>query len=188
MTRFTLAARNAVASVAVTALVALAMAAATGSCASSPDPTRYTQILAPDYNQFHGTGGNGVNDFLSKRCGTLDCHGQVGRPLRLYSQDGLRILDDAANLPGGAGLTETEITANYQSVIGLQPELMSQVVADPTNNPPQSLLLVAKPRNLQAHKGGQVVTAGDDGDQCVVTWILGTANAAQCASAANAFQ
>jgi hypothetical protein len=171
-------------------LAAMAVAAVgltTGSCASSPDPSRYTVIQAPDYGQFKGTNGNGVNDFITHRCGTLDCHGQVGRPLRLYSNLGLRLLNDAQATPGGSLSSEDEITANYQSVIGLQPELLSQVVSDPTNNPPQSLLLIAKPRNLQVHKGGQVVTAGDDGDQCLTTWVLGQVNATACQNAANAY-
>ena len=171
----------------VAVLVASAMLASTGSCASIPDSSRYTVIFAPDYKQFKGTAGDGVNDFISKRCGTLDCHGQVGRPLRIYAADGLRILDDAQNAPGGNPLTDVETLANFQSVIGLQPELMSQVFTDPTDNPPQSLLLIAKPRNLQHHKGGQVITQGDDGDQCLTTWITGQVNAAECLSAANAF-
>ena len=148
------------------ALSTLALVAA--SCASTPDPNRPTFIFTPDFTEFKN---GGVNDLLARRCGTLDCHGQVGRPLRIYSQTGLRILSDASNVPGGKALTDDEITANFQSVVGLEPEHMSQVVADPTGNQPQYLLLIGKPRNLIVHKGGQVITAGDSADACLVTWV-----------------
>ena len=97
MTRQALVARAA-RTLAACAFASGAIATSTGSCASSPDPGRATTIVAPDFVQFK-TGG--VNDLLANRCGTLDCHGQVGRPLRIYSRTGLRILDDAANVPGG---------------------------------------------------------------------------------------
>jgi hypothetical protein len=165
---------------AVCALFGLATAVSVQSCASTPDPSRYTVIFTPDFNQFKN---GGVNDFLAQRCATLDCHGQVGRPLRLYSRTGLRILNDAMNVPGGSGLTDDEITANFQSVVGLEPEHMSQVVADPTGNPPQLLLFIGKPRNLIVHKGGQVIVPLDDGDTCLVTWVTGNVNTASCQAA-----
>lgn len=164
--------RAACASSVLTALAATLAAFGGGaSCASSPDPQRITQIVTPDFDQFKNAG---VSALIEKRCGTLDCHGQVGRPLRIYGANGLRILDDAGNAPGGSGTTPTEVLANFQAVVGLEPEQLSRVVADPTNNPPPSLLFIAKPRNLQHHKGGQVITAGDDADRCLTTWVAGT--------------
>jgi hypothetical protein len=171
------------ASVACASVFAMAAAAMTGSCASSPDSSRATTIVAPDYNQFKATAG-GVSGFLEQRCATLDCHGQVGRPLRLYSRTGLRFPDpDVQNAPGGPGVTEEEHQANYEAVIGLEPEQISRVVLDPTNNPPQTLLLVKKPRAMERHKGGQVVIAGDDGDTCITSWLSGATNVAACQSA-----
>ena len=34
---------------------------------------------------------NNVSLFLERRCGSIDCHGQIGRGLRLYSDRGLRL-------------------------------------------------------------------------------------------------
>ena len=176
---------------------AMAMAALASSCASTPDANRFTAIQAPDYNQFKGNAAMnqvGPHAFMERRCATLDCHGQVGRPLRLYSAQGLRFPDDAQNAPGGAGITETELAANYQAIIGLQPEQISRVVLDPTNNPPQSLILVSKPRGCvdptstpgctERHKGGQVIFPGDDADSCLTSWLQGSVDYGKCAAAA----
>lgn len=179
--------RKPLASMAAALVFAMAAASMTGSCASTPDSNRVTQIIAPTYESFKGvnlgTGQAGVSAYIEKRCGTLDCHGQAGRPLRIYGRIGLRFPDDADNVPGQAGTTETELRANYESVIGLEPEVLSQVVADPTNSPPTRLLLVKKPRLLERHKGGQVVIAGDDGDTCLTSWLAGATDYGKCGSA-----
>lgn len=174
------------ASLAGASLLAMACAAVTGACVAQPDTARITTIATPNYDQFKGNGTQvGVSAYLERRCATLDCHGQVGRPLRLYSRTGLRFPDpDVQNAPGGPGTTEEEYRANFEAVVGLEPEQTSRVVLDPTNNPPQTLLLVKKPRLLERHKGGQIVVAGDDGDQCVTTWLSGQVDPAKCASAA----
>jgi len=171
------------ASVAAASVFAMAAVAVTGACSSSPDTARTTTIITPDYNAFKGTANGSVEAFLERRCATLDCHGQVGRPLRLYSRTGLRFADDAQNPPGGAGTTETELQANFQAVVGVEPEQTSRVVHDPTNNPPQTLLIVKKPRAMERHKGGQVVIAGDDGDRCLTSWLSGATDFAACQSA-----
>ncbi len=173
------------ASIAGASVFAMAAAATTGSCASSPDPLRPTLIVGPDYKAFTGEGqAAGVSAFLEQRCATLDCHGQVGRPLRLYSRTGLRFPNpDVQNTPGSSGTTAEELQANYQAVIGLEPETMSKVVLDPTNNAPQTLLLVKKPRASERHKGGQIVVIGDDGDRCVTSWLSGATDFAACKTA-----
>lgn len=173
-------AMRAVASLAVGTAIAMATATLI-NCASTPDPSRYTIIFAPPYDQFKNAPGPAI--FLQRRCGTLDCHGQPGRPLRIYGQFGLRFPDDADNVPGGSGTTETENLADYQSVIGLEPEVMSRVVADPSNNPPTELTLVRKMRMMERHKGGQIVVPGDDGDQCITSWLAGSTDVKACTSA-----
>jgi hypothetical protein len=60
------------------------------------------------------------------------------------------------------------------------PPRLSQVVADPTNNPPTRLLIVKKPRLLERHKGGAVVIAGDDGDTCLTSWLAGATDYGKC--------
>ena len=67
--------------------------------------------------------------------------------------------------------TATEHEANYQSVIGLQPELMTEVVQG--SAPPEDLLLLRKPLQLERHKGGAVLVDGDDGDTCILSWLAG---------------
>jgi hypothetical protein len=176
-------------SFAVAALAACLVAAVTGSCAPIPDPDRYTIIATPDPTQFSGNlSANppvyGVEQVIERRCATLDCHGQIGRAFRIYSANGLREPTDADNTPGGAATTASEIQDNFDSAVALQPELMSAVVSDPTNNPPETLLLVRKPRQEERHKGGQVVVAGDDADTCITSWLDGQINTTACKSAA----
>ncbi len=169
------------------ALGAAAIAATIAAC-SSFQSGALTEVVGPDYNQFKGAlpdGGltTGVSNMLERRCGTLDCHGQVGRPLRLYGQFGLRFVDpDASNTPGMQGTTETEHKANYQAVIGLQPEQMTEVAQG--NAPPESLMLLRKPLQLERHEGGQVLVTGDVGYTCLTSWLGGQADFTSCGSAA----
>lgn len=170
-------------------IVVLVIAATLGVAAacSSFDPNALTGVVGPDYNQFKGRlpdGGltTGVSPVLEKRCGTLDCHGQVGRGLRLYGQFGLRFVDDASDVPGLQSTTETEHEADYQSVIGLQPELMTEVVQG--NAPPDALLLLRKPLQLERHEGGPVIVTGDFAYTCITSWLAGQTDYASCGSAA----
>lgn len=161
------------------ALSAAAFVALGGACGSF-DQNAITEVTAPNFSEFSANGVAadgaatvGVDAVLEKRCGTLDCHGQMGRPLRIFGQYGLRLISqDAANLPGVQPTTSTELVANYQSVIGLQPELMTEVVQG--NAPPTVLLLLRKPLQLERHKGGQVFhAAGDPAYDCIVSWLSG---------------
>jgi len=142
------------------ALVSAVMFSAGPAC-DTPDPTAITEIDAPSYNEFVGQNLTatqaGVSQVLQIRCGSLDCHGQVGRALRLYGEFGLRFVEgDADNQPGSGATTDTEFEANYQSVIGLQPEYMT---------------LVYKPLQLERHKGGAVFVSGDATYQCLTSWL-----------------
>jgi hypothetical protein len=171
-----------------------------GSCAATPSTSQVTTIVAPDYRAFEGNPKApltapvpGVHTFLERRCGTLDCHGQVGRPFRLFSQNGLRALNDSGIVSGELSQPDTpeEVYANYLAAIGLQPEEMSRVVSG--DDPPTDLLLVTKPTAMDVHKGGQVITVGDVSYVCLTTWLTlsspataseRSANAAACAAAA----
>ena len=155
------------------------------SC-SSFDAHAVTYVTGPDFDQFKGTlpdGGTttGVSALLERRCGTLDCHGQIGRPMRIYGEFGLRFVDDAGNVPGGGPTTPTEYEANYQAVVGLQPALMTEVVQ--RNASPESLLLLRKPLQLERHEGGQVFTTGDVSYDCLTTWLAGNTSFSDCAQA-----
>src|SRR5579863_7327102 len=67
-----------------------------------------------------------VADAMQLHCGTLDCHGQIGRNMRLYGQFGMRL--NPADDPLGQVTTPAEYDACYESIVGLEPEIMSQVV------------------------------------------------------------
>lgn len=137
---------------------------------------RATTIVAPDQNEF-----TMVSPVFERRCGTLDCHGQVGRPLRIYSGLGLRLQNDAGNIPGVNATTPDEVAANYRSVIGLEPEEMTRVEAG--EDPPTQLLILAKPLMLEAHKGGPAIATGDPAEACIESWLLGTVDTASCTAA-----
>jgi hypothetical protein len=161
--------------------ISLAVFACQADITDADGGTRMTTILAPDQTSFAT-----VTPVFEKRCGTLDCHGQPGRPLRIYSGNGLRLPNDAGNIPGSSPTTPDEITANYRAVIGLQPEQMTRVIAD--EDPPTSLLILSKPLNLESHKGGPVFApSGDPGANCFITWIQGAVDAPSCASAVSGF-
>jgi hypothetical protein len=161
------------------------------ACAGGVDTKRLTPIIAPNQTQFETF----VSPFLERKCATLDCHGQVGRPLRLFSGRGLRLPADGGTYPGSSDTTAFEKSANYRSVIGLEPELMSRVEAGLAQ--PRDLLLLQKPLGLgtvpESHKGGQVLAPmGDPGEACLRTWINAGADrevfdSASCTKAAGGF-
>jgi hypothetical protein len=157
------------------AALSAAAIVAMGVACSSFDQGAVTEVTGPDFGEFsvnNVDGGASVDAVLEQRCGSLDCHGQMGRALRLFSQQGLRLISqDAANVPGGSPTTGTELVANYQAVIGLQPELMTEVVQG--NAPPTSLLLLRKPLQLERHKGGPVLVADGNAYNCIVSWLGG---------------
>ena len=121
--------------------------------------------------------------FLEHRCGTLDCHGQVGRNLRLYGFDGLRL--DPADVPGGQDTTGAEVDADFRSVVGLEPEVLHAVVADGGAHS-ERLTLVRKGRGSEHHKGGALVTPGDAQDRCLLGWLANAVDAVACADALKA--
>ncbi len=133
-----------------------------------------------------------VSPVLEARCGTLDCHGSIARPLRIYGRLGLRkpidfeADDDEALLliaeidagegqdqyfPGGLQLTtNAEIADNYRSVCGLEPELMDKVRKGQES--PDVLSLTRKARLVEKHKGGKIfVPAQSPGDLCITSWL-----------------
>ena len=154
------------------ALVAFGGVGAVGACASTPDPNAETTVaVSPEaFRDFAGGGANvGVQGMLAARCGSLDCHGAVGQSLRIFSEFGLRLQDDAGNIPGGAATTPSEIFATYLAVIDIQPELTTKVFHGALD--PHELLLLRKPLGLERHKGGQVLASDDVGDICLTTWL-----------------
>ena len=109
-----------------------------------------------------------VSGVLERRCGTLDCHGSIYRPLRIYGQGGLRI-PGVSNYSGGAPTTTNELTANYQAAISLEPEIMQLVLSK--DDYPDQLTLIRKPLLLEKHKGGPVLSRQSAGYKCLVNWL-----------------
>lgn len=137
-----------------------------------------------------------VSNVLERRCGTLDCHGDYARPLRIYGQTGLRsateaeVLDpgeaqDNDTISGGKGTTDEEVELNWRSSCGLEPERTAQVVAGSLS--PRELMLIRKPlqleTSLEKHKGGQLFLSGGPGEVCVSCWLRGFPDTTECADA-----
>jgi hypothetical protein len=131
-----------------------------------------------------------VNNMLERRCGTLDCHGDVARPFIVYGQNGLRRIGDHLNqedltapqqyFTGGLQPTlQYELLGTYQSACGLEPEQMDAVVKGA--EPPETLTLIRKPRLEEKHKGGRIWSSGSvNGDKCLVGWVTGALNPESC--------
>jgi hypothetical protein len=134
------------------------------------------QLLAPPRTNFEAVG-----DAMQPHCGTLDCHGQVGRNMRLYGGRGLRRASDANPLDGDT--TPAEYDATFWSVVGLEPETMTVVLEDKGANP-ERLSLIRKARGHERHKGGTLMNAGDPLDQCLTSWLAGAVVAGPCQEAA----
>lgn len=130
-----------------------------------------------------------VSAVVEQRCATIDCHGSVARPLRIYSRFGLRRpepyetfdggFDYSEYYPGGdVPTTEAELADNIASICALEPELMTKVVDKQIE--PDLLTFVRKPRLLEKHKGGLIWNKGDTGDQCITNWLTGGKNPSKC--------
>ena len=154
---------------------AIGLAALAAACAPAPDRDERVAIVSPDRAAFPP-----VAAFLEHGCGTLDCHGQIGRNLRLYGFDGLRL--SSADVPGGQPTTSDETEADFHSVIGLEPELMAAVVADGGAHP-ERLTLVRKGRGTEHHKGGALIKVGDAQDRCLLSWLANAVDPTACADA-----
>ncbi len=162
---------------------------AAGGCKKYTSNTA-SDLILPDENQFKQL--NGVNDFMTQRCAALDCHGQIGRPLRLYSSNGLR-LEDGPNGSRIAGPTsDKEKKENYYAVVGLEPEGLTQVaVVASEGGQFCDILLFKKPLDIKnggvRHKGGPIIRSGDNGWNCITTWVQGKDkfDAKACADAIN---
>jgi hypothetical protein len=123
-------------------------------------------------------GFGAVSAVLEPNCGTLDCHGAPARNLRVYGKRGLRF--DGSHVTGAAvDTTPSEIEATYQSLAGLQPEMLSQLLAE-RGRDPQRWIVITKARGLENHIGKDRLPAGTPGDRCLVSWASGTLDQAAC--------
>jgi hypothetical protein len=122
----------------------------------------------------------GPADAMQVKCGTLDCHGQIGRNLRLYGYYGMR-LDPANNPIDPFETSDAEYDASYASVTALEPEELTRVVKGEASV--IDLAFVRKPRGLEKHKGHQLMTKGDPLDRCLVGWLTAAPDPDACMEA-----
>jgi hypothetical protein len=148
----------------------------TAACAGPANPTERVAVATRARFEL-------VSGVLGARCGSLDCHGQVGRSLRIYSQLGLRLADN--EFPGlEAGVvSESEVEANYRASVSLEPETMALVVRDEGRDP-ERLTLVRKARGSENHKGGAAIAAGSAADHCVLSWLASDVDDLACGEGA----
>ncbi len=157
-------------------LLAGAVGAALVACLGDQATARTTPVT-PDRASF-----GVVAQAVVHRCGSLDCHGSTYRNLRVYGNEGMRLA--AGDLPLTPALTTAaEISEDFVSIVGLEPELMAEVVSS-GGAQPERLSLVRKARGSEVHKGGSVVTPGDDWDNCVTSWLASATDTAACVRAA----
>jgi hypothetical protein len=143
-----------------------------GGC-SAPDASARIDPIGPDKTQFHS-----VAPMLMRRCGSIDCHGSRYRNFRLHGYGGARLEPNAR--PGTpTRTTDLEADADYDAVIGVEPEIMRDVV-QASGAQPERLTLVRKARGSEAHKGGSRITVGDNADKCLLTWLAGAVDLPAC--------
>ncbi len=153
------------------AFIGGALVALLASACSGPSPDGHTQFKAPSTDTFKP-----VADMLGARCGSLDCHGNTARNMRIYSFRGLRL--SAPDYPGGGPTTADEYEATYQSVLSLEPEEMGHVLFE--HGDPTKLTMVLKARGLERHKAGTVWKTGSAADHCLISWLIGQVDNNAC--------
>jgi hypothetical protein len=127
-----------------------------------------------------------VSTALEIHCGTLNCHGNDARNMRLFGFYGVRLKD--SDLTGFAPTSPEEIMANFESVISIEPERLSQVVRSGGAGA-EKWIVLSKGRGREHHKGGTRLVPGDAADTCIMSWLtVGPGapgiNAAACKAAA----
>ncbi len=155
---------------AVAAMVGVLALASTSLSSCIDEPDARPEMLCPSRQVFTDY----VSPLMERRCGMLDCHGSDRRPMRLFGELGLRIVNPGdLNRTGGDATTALELDANYRAVCGVEPEKVHEVSLDPGGQSVNRLLLVRKARGTEGHKGGKVFNPFDDADLCVVGWLRG---------------
>jgi hypothetical protein len=150
----------------------LLLAFALVACGTPSPSATFTEDV-PDRASFPD-----VAQALVHHCGTLDCHGTPDRNMRIYGNEGQRLAPTDRPLDPPC-TTGPEVDQDYASVVGLEPEEMSIVVAQHGANP-DLLTMVRKARGLEEHKGGKLMSPGDELDTCIISWLSGQTQTTAC--------
>jgi hypothetical protein len=177
------------------AVAAAALLIVAASCGGNYD--KPTILLCPSEPEVTNDDLRAVSGVFEKRCGTLDCHGDIARPLKIYGQNGLRhftdveladpnVAVDAGTIPGGsAGTTDEELALNQRSICGVEPERTAAVLNG--NLAPEDLLILRKPLTVEDHKGAQLFIAkSDPGAVCIISWLNRAVDRTSCTEAVQA--
>ena len=157
-------------------VVTLGLAVAGAACVTASDGARIQETV-PDRTSFPV-----VADLLGNRCGTLDCHGVTYRNFRIYGREGLRAAagDRPSSKPGTT--TPAEYDGTFQSLVALEPEIMSQVVTE-KGAAAERLTLIRKARGTEDHKGLAIWAIGSPEDVCLTSWLANKVETAICVAA-----
>jgi hypothetical protein len=164
--------RSATAALATVASAVVAIASSV-AC-SSPDTAARVDPVGPSRADFKY-----VAPVLSRRCGSLDCHGSSFRNMRVYGFGGQRLGAGGFAPDNPNASTVEEVNATYESVIALEPEIMRDVVQSGGASA-ERLTFVRKGRGDEAHKGDRRITPGDASDRCITSWLKNTIDVAAC--------
>jgi hypothetical protein len=165
----------------IAALVGIVACTAPSACQEFGE---VTQVDCPPIDDF-----GVVSSVFAQRCGTIDCHGSLARPLKIYGQYGLRLFDLASTpeelegqFPAGNTRTQGELEANWRAVCGLEPDKTTAVTNGAAD--PDTLLLLSKPLGIERHKGKVLFDKNDEAYLCIRTWLLGQTDTSLCTVAA----
>jgi hypothetical protein len=157
------------------ALLSAAWIAAAAGCTTPSSEARFV-ATPPDRASFPP-----VAQMLVVTCGTLDCHGTVARNFKIYGNVGLRFAP--ADVPSAlTATTSDEVDQTFASLVGLEPEILSEVVTS-GGQAPERLTVVRKARGAEHHNPGAIVTTGDDRDVCLTSWLAGKVDTGACTRA-----
>lgn len=155
-------------------------------CASSPDDSSEPRLVVADIDPASYVAH--VQPVVERKCGSLDCHGQPARGLRVYGENGLRLPNAAGRTPGEGATTPEEARATYDSILGLQPELTNELAAKKDRTPADAyqLVFLTKPLALERHRPGRSLAKGEPAEQCMVSWLIGATDPLACDAATKA--
>lgn len=160
------------------AFALLALALALAACASRPDADATVEVVPLDEAVYAAE----VHAVVERRCGSIDCHGQLPRGLRVYGARGLRLPNDAGLRPGVGDTTREEVRATYESIVGLEPERTNALVLSGARDV-YGVLFLTKPLALERHRGGASLRRGEPAERCLASWLADATDAVACASA-----